>query len=308
MKVIGKYFNKLEKKSGKYLTKNQLSDCSFHVHDYFFNDSCKIVVAFCNSEIKKSVRKNYFLKIITKLNVHVLIYSKIVPRLCSLNKREVFYLFEVEKNNNKYSIVLTKELPIKMNKSFNIKKISNSGHPGIEQSALLAAKYFNIHTGGYAPKHFLTADGINNNLMINFGLTDCELLNRNDLIQKNIETNHGTLIICPDKKELRHFRYLFSKLNKSYFSLSIQDIYIISECEKDNPVYRKIKFNFVKWLIDNWITEINITGTKNSTGEMNKRIFMTLVKLMNKNFPDIEKLEKKYLIVKELLNETEKAE
>jgi hypothetical protein len=294
MKYTGKYFRKLEKRFGGYLTKEQLHDSAAHVHFKFFNDSNKSIIIFCNADYKRKVAKNYYLKLLVKNKSHALIYSKIIPRDCSLKKRKVFYVFEVNKIFDDYKIVWSKEYPIKMNQCYNILKIINSGRPMVEEVALLVARFFKIYTGGFAPVNYNTIYGMKKNSGLIFGLTQSDAANKDVAAKENILNSDATIYIGSERNSLRRFRTLIKKTDKSFFYITDSEVDQIFRAPDDSiDSFRDIKERYVNWIIDNKIKTVNITGFINNKSRMLKT-YAALVRLMSKNKVAMERINKKF--------------
>lgn len=310
MKSTGKYFLKLEKKSSGLLIKGQLNDSAMHVHYKYFKDSPDSIIIFCNSDYKSKVKRNYYLKLLIKDKSHALVYSKIVPSDCSLKKRKVFYVFRVNNINGNYEVKWSKEFPIKMNQCFNVLKIINSGRPIIEETALMSAKFLKLYTGGIAPINYNTTLGLNRNLGINFGLTESNIGNKDEVIKQNIEIADAILYVGSNRNDFRKMQRLADKCNKPMFHLTLSDVErLYSSVDGNKSELGKVKLNYIDWIIKNKIKSINVTGFSPISELMRKKVFSALIRLISKNEIGSDRINKKYSIIKSMVyEETCKAE
>lgn len=53
-------------------------------------------------------------------------------------------------------------------------KIISGGQSGADQAGLFTARQFGISIGGHAPKHYMTSNGPNLDLLYTYGLEECE--------------------------------------------------------------------------------------------------------------------------------------
>ena len=121
-------------------------------------------------------------------------------------------------------------------------KIISGGQTGVDQIALLVAKELGFETGGYAPKNFLTENGLMVELLKGFGLQELDTNSYSARTRKNIEESDITLVFSVE-------------LNSPGTLLTI------NTCKK---LGKKCIINPTSLDVDNKINIINIAGTRGS--------------------------------------------
>ena len=122
MKTTGKYFEWLERKSSKLLSKNQLFDSAKHINSIQFNGETDVAIIFCNSRIKLKIKNNHLISFIRRHKLYELymVYSPIIPyRMLGSYKESFWFIVSKDGGEN----FRTKVMSVKSPKHFGVKKI-----------------------------------------------------------------------------------------------------------------------------------------------------------------------------------------
>ena len=78
-----------------------------------------------------------------------------------------------------------------------LKKVISGGQTGADQAGLAAAKSYDILTGGFAPKNFMTSSGANATLKYAYGLEEIEGSYK-ERTRMNVEAADATIRLAID--------------------------------------------------------------------------------------------------------------
>jgi hypothetical protein len=122
---------------------------------------------------------------------------------------------------------------------------------------------------------------------------------------ENIIMSDGIIVIGLDLKKLRHMKDLCKHNNKPIFHLTKKDVdNIFNSKDRHDEKFSKLKTEFIIWLITNKIKNLFITGDIFNDDNLRKKNYIILIKLLGKNFPEDERMNKRYNIIRNMLYET----
>jgi Circularly permutated YpsA SLOG family len=124
-------------------------------------------------------------------------------------------------------------------------KIISGGQTGADIAGLKFAKDYGISTGGWAPQNYMTENGPMPKLKNLYGLMEHEG-NFNDRTIQNVMESDGTLLFINNR--------------------SRGSMLTFQTCQKENKPYiiNPSIDEFIKWLFDNDIKNLNIAGDRES--------------------------------------------
>jgi hypothetical protein len=132
-----------------------------------------------------------------------------------------------------------------------IKKLVSGGNSGSDQAGLYAAKAFNIPTGGYAPKNWLTSNGPQKDLLQSFGLQEYEG-GYKARTYKNVEVSDATICCSINFQSagtvctIKAIKYY----NKPFLLSDLAFPFNLKEA--------------IDWIINNNIQILNVAGNRNT--------------------------------------------
>lgn len=128
-----------------------------------------------------------------------------------------------------------------------LKKIISGGQIGADQAGLHVAKMFNLETGGWAPKKYMTKDGPNHDLRLLYDLKE-HVGGYKERTWENVKESDGTIRFAFTFKSPGEICTLnaINHFKKPYVDVNFTD-----------PIPH---FKVVSWLINNKIEVLNIAG------------------------------------------------
>lgn len=269
MKRTGKFFQKLEKKSSKFLTINQLIVSAVWISETFFKGRNKKAIIFCNNRNYKLTKKSYYFRLVKKLFCEsVVIYSPIVPK-ANDSDIDSYWVVYVSANKN-YEMV---RVPLKKLRCYNIYKIISGGQTGADQGGLFAGKTLKIGVGGYAPANYLTEKGNNYDLRRDFSLVETDRFNYHYRTEKNVIESDGTILFVSKQSP-------GSKLTEKCCKKHKKPMFVVTD--PTNIV--KYKDKFLSWILVNNIRVLNVAGNRESVKQnIARNAFMFLVYTLSRS-------------------------
>jgi len=130
-------------------------------------------------------------------------------------------------------------------------KVISGGQKGADMAGLLAAKTFNIPTGGTAPRNFMTEDGPCISLKDDFGLIEGG--DYAERTKQNVINSDGTIRLAINFSSAgeRCTLNAIKQYNKPYFDINLMD--------------PPLCLNVLTWLISNEIKILNVAGNRAKT-------------------------------------------
>lgn len=139
-------------------------------------------------------------------------------------------------------------------RKWKLKMVISGGQTGVDQAALRAAKSVGIRTGGYAPRGFLTEAGYMPELEELYGMVETHSEFYQIRTYNNVEYSDGTIRIAHnfDSPGEKCTLKAITLNNKPYFDIDLKtDDEFLDEA--------------IKWLTDNKIEVLNVSGNREST-------------------------------------------
>ena len=137
-----------------------------------------------------------------------------------------------------------------------VRKIVSGGQTGADQGGLLAGRELTIETGGVAPCGWLTENGPQEELLRNFGLTECEEEGYPARTRNNIALSDGTLLVGA-------FESGGSKLTHELATQMGKPLLLIAYPPDQSGDENRIT-EFRRWLENHRIQTLNIAGNRES--------------------------------------------
>jgi len=162
-----------------------------------------------------------------------------------------------------------------------IKKIISGGQTGADQGGLEAAKRFNIPTGGWIPKGFLTEEGPKPNLGTFFDLKETEDTNYLTRTKRNVKWADYTIVFMPIKSRGSQRTWEFAEKMKKSRALITRFSNILGPMETAKVIIQTSK------ILEKQIV-LNIAGNRESKSPgIKNKVTKYLLKVLN----EIEKRE-----------------
>ncbi len=136
-------------------------------------------------------------------------------------------------------------------------KVISGGQSGADFAGLLAAKVFNIPTGGWCPKGYKTENGPNFCLK-DFGLLETPEPEYKTRTQWNVRDSDGTLIVAAD------FSSFGTGLTKKYCREQGKPYFPVRFHQPVAENIRDIGYEVISWLIKENIDVLNVAGNRES--------------------------------------------
>lgn len=136
-------------------------------------------------------------------------------------------------------------------------KIISGGQTGVDQAGLYAAKFFDIPTGGWAPKGWRTQDGNQQELLSGYDLVECEFSDYATRTELNVRDSDVTIRLAQDFSTAgSHCTYrAIKKHKKPHVDISLGKMHLSDEYAKA----------FGRHIYQNQWYTINIAGNSEKT-------------------------------------------
>lgn len=147
-----------------------------------------------------------------------------------------------------------------------MRKVISGGQMGSDYGGLVAAKSFNIHTGGMAPQNWKTCAGPKPSLATDFGLQESSSPLYNIRTKANVLASDATLIVASNLQSpgTALTRRICQLNKKPFFQLQVEQEARFNGKEiYDEQNYPWVLFDFLE---EHSVSVLNVAGNRDKVG------------------------------------------
>jgi hypothetical protein len=166
-----------------------------------------------------------------------------------------------------------------MSNSTKLYKVISGGQTGADQGGLFAARAAGLRTGGWAPKGWMTDNGMHRELLMSYDMLEHESSLYRDRTIDNVKYSDGTLLIGNAMSP-------GSRLTMTQCKQRNKPVFHIHFNKTNPPNVETMVETFLVWLNDHKIEVLNVAGNREAK---NPGIFGFTIDFLTFAFRGIQK-------------------